>query len=68
MDLKLKVIGNQSAVQSKQERNPDGSIKQVSEKITRVTARNDSTTLSFQTDYESGKTFELDRELTVTIQ
>jgi len=67
MELKLKVIVNQSTIQNKQERNPDNSVKTTAEKLSRITAKNETAMLQFVTDYETGKTFELDKELTVTI-
>jgi len=71
MDFKMKVIGNNSVQQTKQERNPDNTVKTSVENLSRISLRSEGTTgavLQFTTDYESGKTFELGKELTVTIQ
>jgi hypothetical protein len=69
MELKLKVFTNQSTIQNKQERNPDNTIKTTSEKTSRIAAKDESgNVLQFVTDYETGKGFELDKELNVTIQ
>ncbi len=67
MDFKLKVIGNQSAIQTKQERGPDQQVKTVEVKTAQVVLRGDDCQMRFATDYEIGKTFELGSEVTVTI-
>jgi len=69
MDLKLTIVGNASVAQNKQERNPDNSVKTIKEKSCRIVARSETgDVLQFTTDYETGKGYELDKELTVSIQ
>lgn len=68
MKLKLTVVGNQSMVLTKTERNPDQTLKVEKEKVARISAQGDKSTLQFTTDYESGKSFALDTEITITIE
>ncbi len=64
----MKVIGNNSVTQTKQERNADQTVTTKTENLSRVSCRDDKqAVLQFTTDYESGKAFELEKELTVTI-
>jgi hypothetical protein len=69
MELKMKVIGNNSVSQTKAERNPDNTVKTTTADLSRVSCRDDqSNILQFTTDYENGKTFVLGKEVSVTIQ
>ena len=67
----MKVIGNNSVSQTKQERNADNTVKTTIAKLSRISLRSEDPAagvFQFTTDYENGKSFELDKELTVTIQ
>ncbi len=69
MELKMKVIGNNSVIQTKQERNPDNTVSTKTEDLSRISCRDEkSNVLQFTTDYATGKGYELGKELTVTIQ
>jgi len=71
MEFKLKVIGNNSVQQTKQERNPDNTVKTTTANLSRISLKSEETAAAvfqFTTDYETGKTFELGKELTVAIQ
>lgn len=69
MDFTLKVVGVQSQTIAKPERQPDGSVKQNTEQQCRIVSRDDKgNTFSFTVPYNEGKTFELDRELKITVQ
>ena len=69
MEFKMKVIGNNSVQQTKQERNADNTVTTKTEDLSRISCRDEkSNVLQFTTDYATGKTFELGKETTVTIQ
>jgi hypothetical protein len=69
MEFKMKVIGNNSVQQTKQERQADNTVKSSTENLSRISCRDEKQgVLQFTTDYEAGKVFELGKELTVTIQ
>ena len=69
MELKMKVIGINSAAQTKQERQADNTVKTSTENLSRISCRDEKqAVLQFTTDYESGKSYELGKELTVTVQ
>ena len=71
MDFKMKVIGNNSVMQTKQERQPDNTVKTTNANLSRISLRSEDPAagvFQFTTDYEAGKGFELGKELTVTIQ
>lgn len=69
MELKMKVIGINSVNQTRQERNADNTVKTITEKLSRISCIDDKqAVLQFTTDYEYGKGYELDKELTVTIE
>ena len=69
MEFKMKVIGNNSVQQTKQERNADNTVKTTTEDLSRISCRDEKQgVLQFTTDYATGKGFELGKELTVTIQ
>lgn len=68
MELKVKVISNQSAVQSKQTRQADNTVTTETKKVSRIVARGEGCQLAFDTDYENGKTFELDKELNIQVE
>jgi hypothetical protein len=68
MDFTLKVIANQAQTVTKQERAPDGSIKAITEKRSRIVARDsDGNAFSFSMSYDEGKKFELDQEIKFSI-
>lgn len=68
MDLLLKVFGVQSQTINKPERAPDGSVKNNSEQITRISAKDDKgNVLQFAVPYAEGKSFDLDKELKISI-
>lgn len=68
MELTLTVFQNNSGTVVNNERSADGKPVQTKEKVCRISARNDKAVLQFTTDYETGKAFELDKEVKVTIQ
>lgn len=69
MELKMKVIGINSVAQTKQERQPDNTVKSSTANLSRISLRDETgNVLQVTTDYETGKTFELGTERTVTVQ
>lgn len=69
MELLLTIIQNNSGVAVKNEKTDEG-IKQVKEKICRIAARSsdNAAVIQFTTDYETGKRYELDKQIKVTIE
>jgi len=71
MQLKFVVITNNAAAKTKNAAGPDNTIAQVTENISKIVLKDPASNenlLQFVTDYETGKTFELGKELTVTIE
>lgn len=68
MDLLLKVFGVQSQTISKPERAADGSVKNTTEQVSRISAKDDKgNVLQFAVPYAEGKSFDLDKELKISI-
>jgi hypothetical protein len=68
MDLLLKVFGVQSQTINKPERAADGSVTNKPEQISRISAKDDKgNVLQFAVPYADGKSFDLDKEITVSI-
>lgn len=68
MEFTLKITGVQSQTIAKPERQPDGSVKQLTDQQTRIVARDDKGNMfSFGVPYNEGKSFELDKELKISI-
>ncbi len=68
MELQLKVIGNNAVSQTRSERNPDQTVTNTTQDLSRISAKDEKgAVLQFTTDYETGKGFELNKVLTVTI-
>ena len=70
MEFKVKVVGINSVAQVKNERNPDNTITTTTQNLSRISCRDEkqNVVLQFTADYETGKTFDLNKELTLTIQ
>lgn len=69
MKFELKIVGNQAQTINKPERQADGSVKQNAEQMSRIVARDDKgNTFACSMPYNEGKTFDLDRVLSVTVE